>query len=217
MTTATRAATAIGAGPPEAPSRRVRVPQLAVGLLLMAGTALGFVLWNAASTTRTPVVTLAMEVARGEVLTADHLAVAYIGTDDPVATLPADGADALVGRVAVTDLPAGTFVVEQQFVSGAALTPGAGVVGLALGPGQYPMPQLRVGDLVNVIATTEAPGGGELLVEAAEVVWVEPVGTQGQRFVSLLTGEPAAGQIATAAANGEIRLVLVARGEEGSP
>jgi hypothetical protein len=50
-----------------------------------------------------------------------------------------------------------------------------------------------------------------VLVEAAEVVGIEPVGTQGQRFISLQTGEADASAVAQAAATGEVRLVLIAR------
>lgn len=206
--------------PPTPAAARVRVPQLAVGLLLTAGTALAFVLWNAAAVQRTAVVALAGDVSRGQVLTAGDLRVVHVGTDDPVAMTSADRAGELVGRAAITDLPAGALVTAGQFAVASTLTPGAGVVGLALAPGQFPTPQLRIGDLVNVIVTAggDAPEGGRLLVEAAEVVWIEPVGTQSQRFISLLTGESLAGEVATAAAGGEVRLVLIARdGEEVGP
>lgn len=210
-TTTVPESTSVGTGPPKAKSQGIQWSQLWVGVFFMAGAALGFVLWHGSSTARVPVLTLTGDVSRGHVLTADDLRVAHIGTDDPVATIPAEQAGDLVGRAAMTDLRAGTFVVAEQFAAGSTLTPGSGVVGLALGPGQYPTPQLRVGDLVNVVVASEDDPDGRLLVEAAEVVWVEPVGTQGQRFVSLLTGEPTAGQVAATAANGEVRLVLVAR------
>ena len=53
--------------------------------------------------------------------------------------------------------------------------------------------------------------GRVLLVEAAEVVGIEPVGTQGQRFISLQAGEADASAVAQAAATGEVRLILIAR------
>lgn len=197
--------------PPTPVTRRVRIPQLAIGLLLTAGTALGFVLWNAASIQRTPVLALADDVTRGHVLELEDLRVVHVGTDDLVALTPADQSSTLIGRAAITDLPAGALVTADQFAVASTLTPGAGVVGLALGPGQYPTPQLRIGDLVNVVVTSADEVDGRLLVEAAEVVWIEPVGTQGQRFISLLTGEALAGEVASTAARGEVRLVLVAR------
>lgn len=199
-------------------SGRVRIPQLAVGLLLTAGAALAFVLWNAASVQRTAVLALAEGVSRGQVLVLEDLRIVHVGTEDAVAMTPSDGASGLVGRAAVTDLAAGTLVTVDQFAAASTLTPGSGVVGLALAPGQFPTPQLRIGDLVNVIVTSdEETVGGRLLVEAAEVVWIEPVGTQGQRFISVLTGEELAGEVATAAARGEVRLVLIARDGEVGP
>ena len=198
------------AAPPTPAGRRLRIPQLTVGLLLVAATALAFVLYNAASVQRTPVLALADDVTRGQTLVAEDLRVVHIGSDDTLALTPADAAEALVGRAAVSDLPAGSLVVDEQFATGATLTPGGGVVGLALSPGEYPSPRLGVGDLVNVVSVAEEQSG-VLLVEAAEVVGIEPVGTQGQQFISLLAGEAVAGEVATAAARGEVRLVLIAR------
>lgn len=197
--------------PPTPPTRGLRLPQLAVGLLLTGCAALAFVLWNAASTQRAPVLALAQDVARGHVLELEDLRIVHVGTDDAIAVLPEDQAATVLGRVAVTDLGAGTLVVPDQFIQTSALTPGAGVVGLALAPGQYPTPQLRVGDLVNVL---DVSTGQRVVVEAAEVVGVESIGTQGQRFVSILAGENAAGEVAAVAAAGEVRLVLVARADE---
>ncbi|MDP8931368.1 MAG: SAF domain-containing protein, partial [Actinomycetota bacterium] len=156
MATSTTTEPAVrGVAPPIPPAGRLRVPQLAVGVLLTAGAALAFVLWNAASVQRMPVLALTEDVSRGQVLTRGDVRVVHIATDDQVATTPADGSSQLVGRAAVTDLPAGTLVVPEQFAVASALTPGAGVVGLALGPGQYPTPQLRVGDLVNVVVASD--------------------------------------------------------------
>ena len=200
--------------PPEPAVRRVRVPQLALGLLLSGLAALGFVLFNAASIQRTPVLALVSDVQRGQVLEVEDLQVVHVGTDDVLATTPAERTDLLVGRAAVTDLSAGTLLTADQVAAGATLTPGAGVVGLALAPGQYPSPRLAIGDLVSVVEVSDEL---VVLVEAAEVVGIEPVGTQGQRFISLQAGESDASVVAQAAAAGEVRLVLIARdtGEVG--
>jgi hypothetical protein len=198
--------------PPEPAVRRVRVPQLALGVLLTGLAALGFVLFNAASAQRTPVVALATDVQRGQVLEVEDLQVVHVGTDDVLALTPADRSDLLVGRAAVTDLAAGTLLTTDQVAAGSTLTPGAGVVGLALAPGQYPTPRLAIGDLVSVVDVSNEL---TVLVEAAEVVGIEPVGTQGQRFISLQTDEPEATAVAQAAATGEVRLVLIARDTAG--
>ena len=207
--------------PPMASAGRVRVPQLAAGLVLSGLAALGFVLWQTTAVQRMPVVALAADVVRGHTLTPEDLRVVYVASDDPLTVVSGDDAAGLVGRVAVVGLPAGTLVVDGQFTAGAALVEGAGVVGVALPPGAYPTPRLAVGDLVNVLTTgpDDHEGGGtvsRLLVEAAEVVGVDPVGTQGQVFVSLQTGELEAGEVATATVDRPIRLVLVARERDGA-
>ena len=209
-TTATTptAASARRPDPPEPAVRRVRVPQLALGVLLSGLAGLGFVLFNATSVQRTPVLALASDVQRGQVIEVEDLQVVHVGSDDVLAWTPADRSDLLVGRAAVTDLAAGTLLTTEQVAAGSTLTPGAGVVGLALAPGQYPTPRLAIGDLVSVV---EVSDGLVVLVEAAEVVGIEPVGTQGQRFISLQTGEADATAVAQAAATGEVRLVLIAR------
>ena len=186
----------------------MRVPQLAAGVLLAGLAAVGFVLFNAASVQRSPVLALASDVQRGQILEVEDLQVVHVGTDDVLALTPAERSDLLVGRAAVTDLAAGTLLTVDQVAAGATLTPGAGVVGLALAPGQYPTPQLAIGDLVSVVQVSDGP---VVLVEVAEVVGVEPVGTQGQRFISLQTGEDDATVVAQASAAGEVRLVLIAR------
>lgn len=216
MATTTTEPTTGRLDPPAPATGRLKVPQLAIGLLLTAGAALGFVLWNASTVQRLPVLALAEDVTRGQVIVLEDLRVVHVGTDDPVTMVAADRAGELVGRAAITDLPAGTVVTPEQFAVASTLVPGSGVVGLALAPGQYPTPQLRIGDLVNIVVADGDTGSGRLLVEAAEVVWVEPVGTQGQRFVSLLTGEQLAGEVAATAARGEVRLVLVARDGEAT-
>ena len=144
--------------PPAPVVRRVRVPQLALGVLLAGLAALTFVLFNAASVQRTPVLALASDVQRGQVLEVEDLQVVHVGTDDLLALTPADRSDLLVGRAAVTDLAAGTLLTTDQVASGSTLTPGAGVVGLALAPGQYPTPRLAIGDLVSVVEVSDAWG-----------------------------------------------------------
>jgi hypothetical protein len=195
-------------GLPAPTGRRVRLPQLALGLLLAGGAALTFVLFNAASVQRTPVLALAVDVSRGQTIVVEDLQVVQLGIDHPVAVTPADQAELLLGRVAVAALPAGTLMSDGLVSSTSPLLDGGGVVGLALNPGQYPTPRLMVGDLVTVVEVSDGP---RRLAETAEVVDIETVATQGQRFISLLTDEATAAEIAAAAATGEVRLVAIAR------
>lgn len=194
----------------ESSRRRVQVPQLLVAVLLVALSALAAVVLFSRVAARDPVLALANRVERGQVVTAENLRVVYVGTDDPISSMPSDGLSSLVGLMAVADLEAGTIVTPAQFVAGAVLADGEGVVGLALSPGEYPTLQLAAGDLVDVISTEPASSqASAVLAAAAEVFDVAELGTQGQRFVSLRMPANTAGAVAQAAAEGRVRLVLV--------
>jgi hypothetical protein len=195
-------------GLPAPARRRVRLPQLALGLLLAGGAALTFVLFHATAVQRSPVLALAADVARGQTLQLEDLQVVQVGIDQPAAVTPADQAGLVVGRTVVADLPAGTLLSGGLVTSTSPLLTGGGVVGLALNPGQYPTPRLMVGDRVTVVEVSDGP---RLLAGTAEVVDIETVATQGQRFISLLTDETTAAEIAAADATGEVRLVAIAR------
>lgn len=188
-------------------SRRARVPELLLGLALIVGFALAALVWHANSTQRDAAIALAVDVERGETITAEHLEVVYLGTDDAVARLdPSRGVD-IIGRLAAADLEAGTLVTSSNVVDLPALGADEGVVGLALDPGQYPAGRLSPGDTVNVVV----PGEDEttLIAEAATVFSVEDLGGQGRRFISLRSSEPDANRVAAAAESGPVRLVLV--------
>ena len=200
----------------EAPSsRRGRLPELAIGVVLMVGFALAAVLWHLSSTSKDPVLALAADVERGAVIEAADLRVVYIASDEPLSHLPESASATVVGRIATTDLEAGTLVTRSQVTERVALAPGDGVVGLALDPGQFPALGLLPGDRVNVVTAppADAPDGdGEdaaVLAEGGEVFAVEDLGNQGRQFVSLRTSEADANRVASAAERAPVRLVLV--------
>lgn len=194
---------------PPGARRRVRVPELLVGAALTVGFALAAVLWQANSTQREPVLALAADVDRGDIITAEDLHVVYIGTDDLVVRLAPAESVRVIGQVAISDMAAGTLITRANVSEVAALAPGEGVVGLALEPGQFPAGHLAPGDVVNVVAPGDTDG--DLLAEAAVVYSVEELGGQGRKFVSLRASEADANRVAAAAESGPVRLVLVGR------
>jgi hypothetical protein len=216
------------------------VPQLVVALFLVALFALGAVVLYTQGTAREPVVALAVDVARGEAVTPEMLQVVHVSTDDAISFVSPDASVALFGQRAIADLPAGSLVSAALFVDNTALDDGEAVVGLALGPGEYPSPFLAVGDHVSVVRTVrdsaeladaigdvapQAPTGEGLevpepgdanfvLVSDAVVFDLAPLGTQGDLFVSLrLSGEDAP-VVAAADAAGSVRLVQVPAPEQ---
>jgi hypothetical protein len=165
---------------------------------------------------REPVLALAQPIQRGEQLTAAHLAVVNVGTDDVVALVAATDRDELVGLTATAGLEAGTLVTRSQFAEGPTVAAGFSVVGLALQPGEYPTATMRPGDLVVVVRTpATTPLDREaneptILADSAEVFAIETLSETARTvMVSIVVPDGVVPDIAAAAAAGRIRLALV--------
>jgi Flp pilus assembly protein CpaB len=198
----------------EAPRRKVEIPQLLIAVFLVAVSALVAVVLFSQAAAREPVLALAQSVERGQTVTSGDLMVVYVATDDPISSLPPDAAAGLVGLTTVADLETGTLLTSAHFVSRSLLDAGEGVVGMALAPGEYPTLLLTPGDRVDVVLTSRTPSDEgfadtEAVVTSAEVFDVAELGTQGDRFISLRLPVQDAATVASAAAAGRVRLVLV--------
>lgn len=196
--------------------RRPRTSWIALGLLVLVGFGLFGAITVARVAGREPVLALAQPIQRGEQLTAAHLAVVNVGTDDAVALVPAADRDDLLGLTATAGLEAGTLVTRTQFAEGPTVVAGFSVVGLSLSPGEYPTATLRPGDLVVVVRTpATTPLEREdnepvVLVEAAEVFAIETLSeTAHTVMVSIVVPDNVVPEIAAAAAAGRVRLALV--------
>ena len=186
--------------------RRVQMPQLVVALLLVGLGALGSVVLFSQASARQPVLALAAPLSRGDVVSAEDLRVAYVGSDDPVLTVSPGELASLVGLVALTDLEAGTMVAPGYFAARMEVEAGEGVVGVSLAPGAYPSVHLSSGDVVDVV-DSESPEG--VVARGAVVFDVAELGVQGQRLVSLLLDSDTAAAVARVPED-RLRLVLVA-------
>jgi Flp pilus assembly protein CpaB len=200
----------------EPPARqRRRLPELMIGIIVMVVFALGAVLWHSSTTEREAVLALVGDIERGETIAGADLRAVYVASDDPIAHVRQEESGDIVGRIATTDLEAGTLVTRSQVADRVTIGAGEGVVGLALDPGQFPALGLLPGDRVNVVsAEPVAPEDGEdppspVLARGGEVFAVEDLGGQGRQFVSLRMSEDDANRVAAAAERGPVRLVLV--------
>jgi hypothetical protein len=182
------------------------MPQLVVALLLVGLGALGSVVLFSQASARQPVLALAAPLSRGDVVSAEDLRVAYVGSDDPVLTVSPDEVASLVGLVALTDLEPGTIVAPGYFAARMAVEAGEGVVGVSLAPGAYPSVHLSSGDVVDVV-DSESPEG--VVARGAVIFDVAELGVQGQRLVSLLLDSDTAAAVARVPED-RLRLVLVA-------
>ena len=187
--------------------RRIHVPAVLGGVLLIVGCALAFGLVADRLSDRQPVLVLARPVDRGTVLTDADVTVARVAADAGVQVTPQSARSEVVGRTLLTPLPAGA-VLTPKLVGPSAVDLGeeTRTVGLALEPGGYPTSTLAPGDLVGVVGTE---GGGTLLDDRGTVLAVEPV-VEGSAtlLVSVVVRADAATAVTAAAARDGIRLVL---------
>jgi hypothetical protein len=191
-----------------------RGSEVLIGLLMVVLFSLAAVWFYITSTASESYVFLAEDVERGQVLERSDLVLYQVSTEADLRAIA--GADALnaIGKVALTDLSAGTLLSTDQLAGESEIAEGFGVVGLELNPGEYPTPSLRPGDRVRVVAVLGDRldnNGYEVLVEAAEVVEVESTGSTG-RLVSLTMPSDEANLVALADAQDVVRLVQVPEG-----
>jgi hypothetical protein len=212
---------------PPRPASRSRFPEIALGMLLISGFGLGGLWWQLSSGSPTPVIALAVDVSRGEVVDLEDLQLVHLRSDDPLNVLGEHDSGLVVGRVALSDMAAGTLITADDVTGGSDLEPGAGVAGLSLSAGEYPSLAMRAGDVVAVVLTPGASdasaveggrdaileaAGDQVLVERAVVVEVAEVGNQGLVFTSLAMSEAEAVLVARAASLDRVRLVEVSEG-----
>lgn len=206
----------------EAPKTRSRLPEIALGVLIIAAFGLAALWFFTQATEKEEVLALSGPLDRGEVLEPEDLVVVRINTDDELATVIRLESESVVGRVALANLPAGTLITPSLFAADDALEVGEGVVGLELDAGQIPATRLLPGNTVSVVLTPRqgstddlSAGGalelGEILVDAAVVVESTPVGAQGRQFIALSMTEEEAQAVSVAASLQRVRLIQVAR------
>lgn len=209
--------------PPEAPAAArpadsVRAPRvrsrrnpvlLAAGAALVVAGAAGTAWLVTSMSDAAPVLVTARAIPAGTVLAADDLAVAQVGTDPSVATVPAAQRSALVGQRAASDLPAGLLLTPQSTTTSPVPAPGTSLVGVAVKPTQMPATPLGAGDPVTVVA----PPGESLELPStpspsmpATVVTTRTL-DDGSVVVDVVVPTPRAQTLATWVATGRVVIV----------
>lgn len=184
---------------------------LAVGVIVVLASGLGFLgLWRSAGE-RVPVLVAARDIGRFETLEAADLRVALVGAEPGVATVPESELDEIVGRVTVTELPAGSILSPGQLVQEGerVVAEDEAVVGARLGPGSAPVGDLPSGTRVLIVIR---PSAGDSGAEVGEVEgWLAEISDRnpnnGSREASLVVPQSSAGAVAAAAAEERIAVV----------
>jgi hypothetical protein len=198
--------------------RRTRIPELALGVLLVAGCALAAVAWQTLSDPSRAVLAVRNDIDRGDIITAADLQAVEIATDDQVNLIPSGRAESMVGRIAQVDLVAGTLLTTAMAADVAAIGDGQALVGLAVERGSLPSSSLRPGSRVDVVLTPADDDDasllstdGAVLVAGAEVSEATGTATGNDRtvYVSLLVTQDDAVKLARAAAHERVHLIEV--------
>ena len=132
--------------------RPVRVPEVMLGVLLVAGCALAAVLWNQSNTATSTIVVAARHIARGTAITADDLRGAEMSGATSVMV---GGADArlLLGQFALVDIDANSPFTDSLLTASSPLGVDEALTSMALEPGQLP-PDLAANDDVRLVVTS---------------------------------------------------------------
>lgn len=135
----------------------VRVPELMLGILLVAGCALAAIVWQRSASTTQQALVFARDVRRGEVLVPQDFRAADVRATG-ARLLPYTDAARLVGRVVVADISAFTPVTDDLAVEAIPLGTDESLVGRRLELGEFPL-GLRSGDRVTVVVVEDDPIG----------------------------------------------------------
>jgi hypothetical protein len=204
-----------GGALPPLPVKLRRRPVLVVTALALMLVGALVSAWAYTSLGNTQEVLVArVDVARGQVITAEALKTARIGVDPSVSVVPATQAGQLVGQRAAVDLRAGQLVVPGAVTAEVYPQPGMSTVGLSLLAAQLPSEPLRVGDRVRVVSTPGAQGDvtpSTVEVFDGIVVAVSPRDANGATDVTVQVAASVAAELAARSATGKVAVVVDGR------
>lgn len=174
---------------------------LAGALVVLAGALVAWALSDAAD--RVQVVQMAQAVRAGDVIEASDLSLTGVAYDTAVQGLvPAGSLDALVGRVAAIDVPAGALLQVGMWRDAPQLAAGEESVGALLPAGRFPA-GMAGGDIA-VAAPVDA--AGDVVAVAVRIIDVE-AGDSGELSVTLAVPADRSISIAQLAATDQLLLV----------
>jgi SAF domain len=130
--------------------RPVRMPELALGLTLVVGGALGASLLATKRTATVEVVAAATDLVRGHEITADDLVAVEMASQFANSMTSAGEAAELLGKRLVIDIPAGSPILPGSLNVSPVLGVGEEVVALRIEVGDVPT-SIAVGDQVRIV------------------------------------------------------------------
>lgn len=197
---------------------RRRPAMIGLGLALLAVCGAGAAYLAQRSGDTVPVLAVAADVHRGQVISDSDLTSAHAAPDPALDPVALDERDRVVGQRAAADLTAGALLTPASVTTGEL--PGAGqtIVGVAVTEAQMPRAELVPGDVVRVFDT---PRQGDDPPEAAPpstpatVVGVSGFDDNGMCIVDVLVDAESAGPLVARVATGRVAIVLDSAADHG--
>jgi hypothetical protein len=195
---------------PLAPVRRraFRLPEVVLGVLLVAGSAMAAGLWQQSTNSTITVVVASHAIARGTVIGPADLRGAQVGGETG-AMIGGGSAATLLGKIAVVDIGADVPLSMTLVADSAGLGADEALTSMALAPGHLP-PDLAPNDRVRIVTTGQPDPTGSsatTLVDEPAVVWAVDDGQDG--VTTIVTLRASLTVATTVAGAAEVRLVRV--------
>ena len=141
----------------------VRVPELAVGLFIIAASIAGAVFWQRSVESGTSVLVTSRDLVRGAVLSESDLTEVIVKTTGEIALIRSSATPQVLGRRVTSDLKSGTPLIPAFLTQTGIVGPSDGLVGLTVPLSSAPV-ELAAGDTVRVF-TIESTIDGETVVD----------------------------------------------------
>ena len=166
----------------------VRIPEFAIGLLIVSICIIGAFMWQNSDASGTKVLVTSRALQRGHEIQASDLSSITLTSSDDIALLETSTATDIIGMRITTDIVAGTPLTPSQLISVRPLTTTEGLAGITVTKAQAPA-NLAAGDNVQVIAVDSQSDGTNLTTSIAAKVQVweisQPDELSGDRSVTL--------------------------------
>jgi len=166
----------------------VRIPEFAIGLLIVSICIIGAFMWQNSDASGTKVLVTSRALQRGHEIQASDLSSITLTSTDDIALLETSTAADIIGMRITTDIEAGSPLTPSQLISVEPLTPTEGLAGITVTKAQAPA-NLAAGDNVPVIAVASQSDGTSVTTSIAAKIQVweisDPDELSGDRSVTL--------------------------------
>ncbi len=190
--------------------RRWRIPELAVGLVLMLGGALGAILLSRSGDSIVIVVGAAHDLQRGDKITPKDLVAVETSQSLSGLFITEAQASALIGQTALVDLRASTPLTVSMFSDQQQLLPNEALTSAAIQQGNYPI-DLAVGDQVRIVTVPDIALSQNALPELFDqVVTIWSLNKSENNDSALVTFRSSLDLSMAIAKAGEVHIVRVA-------